>query len=78
MIADINFKGLDNWTPLHFAADEGKVEVVKELLKSNEIDIDSKSTIGRTPLHLAAMEGHTEIVRILTEHNASENCIDED
>jgi ankyrin repeat protein len=32
LTADINVKGLDQWTALHFAANENKLEVVKELL----------------------------------------------
>lgn len=30
--ADINVKGIDQWTALHFAANEGRVNVVKELI----------------------------------------------
>lgn len=28
LVADINIKGLDNWTALHFAANEGRIEIV--------------------------------------------------
>lgn len=28
LIADINVKGLDNWSALHFAANEGRINVV--------------------------------------------------
>ncbi len=67
MIADLNHRGLDNWTPLHFAANEGHIEVVKELLSHPDIEREPISSINRTPLHLAAMRGHTNIVRMLIE-----------
>jgi ankyrin repeat protein len=70
LIADINHRGLDNWTPLHFAANEGHIEVVKELLSHPDIEREPISSINRTPLHLAAMRGHTNIVRMLIECKA--------
>jgi len=30
--ADINAKGLDSWTALHFAANEGNIEILHFLL----------------------------------------------
>ena len=33
MVADINAKGLDQWTALHFAADQGHLEIVLEVIK---------------------------------------------
>jgi ankyrin repeat protein len=32
LVADINARGLDSWTALHFAANEGKLEIVNFLL----------------------------------------------
>jgi ankyrin len=65
LIADINHRGLDNWTPLHFAANEGHFEVVQELLKHSDLEKEPLSSINRAPLHLAAIRGHTNIVRAL-------------
>ncbi len=31
--ADVNTKGLDQWTALHFAAKSGHFDIIKELLK---------------------------------------------
>jgi len=71
LVADINVKGLDQWTALHFAANEGKVEVVKELLSHRQdIEKEPRSSIMRTPLHLAAIRGHTGIVRLLVQAGA--------
>ncbi len=33
LVADVNVRGLDSWTALHFAANEGRLDVVTELLK---------------------------------------------
>lgn len=45
-------------TALHLAALEGNVEIVKELLKSSKILVDSKNELKKTPTHLAAAKGH--------------------
>lgn len=64
MVADINAKGLDQWTALHFCANSGHVEITKELLQ-HKVDLDAFSTIERTPLHMACLKGHTEIAKLL-------------
>lgn len=67
MIADINHRGLDQWTALHFAANEGHLQVLEELLTHPDLEREPYSSINRTPLHLAAIRGHTAIVRKLIE-----------
>jgi len=57
--ADVNFKGLHDWTALHYGAENERVEIVIELLKQPNIEVDPDSTIKRTPLHLASMRGCT-------------------
>jgi ankyrin repeat protein len=74
----VNIKGLDAWTALHFAANEGRTEVVKELLSISDIENEPESSIMRTPLHLAAIRGHTSIVRLLIAHGADKNAKDFD
>jgi len=54
MSADVNFRGLDQWSALHFSASAGHEEIVKELVKQQGIEIEAVSTILRTPLHIAA------------------------
>lgn len=80
LAADVNVKGLDQWTALHFAANEGMVEVVRELVVKHKADIDKepRSSILRTPLHLAAIRGHTSIVRLLVQAGCDKNCKDFD
>lgn len=78
LIADLNVKGLDNWVALHFAANEGQEEIVKELLLHPDIQIEALSSIGRTPLHLASIRGYTKIVRLLVSNGANVNVKDND
>lgn len=78
LAADINTKGLDQWTALHFAANEGRLEIVRELLSKPEIDKEPQSSIMRTPLHMAAIRGNTNIVRLLVDSGVDKNCKDFD
>ena len=52
-------------TPLSYAAEYGRTEVVKTLLCDERIDPDRQDNRGRTPLSYAAANGHTEIVKTL-------------
>ncbi len=76
--ADVNAKGLDQWTALHFAANEGHYEVVTFLLTKPSIDKEATSTILRTPLHLAIIRGNLPIVRALIKAGANKNAKDFD
>ena len=78
MVADLNAKGLDQWSSLHFASDSGHLKIVQELLKQPKIDVEALSTMDRTPLHQACIKGHTEIVKALIEFGANPNCRDFD
>lgn len=52
-------------TPLHYAANEGHLEVVK-LFMNQPLECKSpKDHLGDTPLHLAARSGHLEVVKYL-------------
>ncbi|XP_067459385.1 ankyrin repeat domain-containing protein SOWAHC [Thunnus thynnus] len=58
------------FTCLHWAAKQGKAELLSQLLafaKENAVpvNINVRSSAGYTPLHLAAMHGHTQVVRVL-------------
>jgi len=78
LVADVNFKGLDSWTPLHFAADGSHLDVVKELLAHPDIERNPLSSIGRSPLHLAAMKGDCSVVRYLVQMGAAPGQQDQD
>ncbi|KAM4731047.1 ankyrin repeat domain-containing protein SOWAHC [Anableps anableps] len=58
------------FTCLHWAAKQGKAELLSQLLafaKENTIpvNVNARSSAGYTPLHLAAMHAHTQVVRVL-------------
>jgi len=61
---DVNAKNLSGLTPLHLAAENGDVEVVKQLLCLGA-DVYSNDNHNRMPIHLADANGHFEVARIL-------------
>ena len=52
-------------TPLHFAARQGHIELVKAITNMESGDKNPKDASGVTPLHLAALYGHLDIVEHL-------------
>uniref|UniRef100_A0A667Z281 Sosondowah ankyrin repeat domain family member C n=1 Tax=Myripristis murdjan TaxID=586833 RepID=A0A667Z281_9TELE len=58
------------FTCLHWAAKQGKAELLSRLLafakeSAVPVDVNARSSAGYTALHLAAMHGHTQVVRVL-------------
>lgn len=64
--ADVNKTG---WTPLHYAATNGHLEIITLLLDSHAY-IDAESPNGSTPLMMAAHYGTSEAVKLLLEAGA--------
>ncbi|CAM6097004.1 unnamed protein product [Calypogeia fissa] len=64
----VNAEDVVKRTPLHYAAVENRVEVVRELLNSRSVDVNAADRDGFTALHLASLKGHGEIVRLLLEN----------
>ncbi|KAI9781186.1 MAG: hypothetical protein M1839_006294 [Geoglossum umbratile] len=52
-------------TPLSWAAEKGHEAVVKLLLATEKVDLDSKDSYGQTPLSWAAEKGHETVVKLL-------------
>ena len=67
---DVNAKSEGDWTPLHYAAQEGHNLIVYNLLEHRDIDANAKSVdeFAVTPLHLAAQWGHKFTVQCLLKH----------
>lgn len=64
-LVEINAVDYNDNTPLHYAAHHGHTEIIKCLLKVNDIDVNCKDRKGNTPLHLAALNGHKDAIIIL-------------
>jgi uncharacterized protein len=64
--ADVNKTG---WTPLHYAATGGHVEMMKLLLE-NHAYIDAESPNKTTPLMMAAQYGNAASVQLLIDEGA--------
>ena len=64
--ADVNHPG---WTPLHYAATGGHLEIMKVLLEESAY-IDAESPNGTTPLMMAARYGSAKAVQLLIEEGA--------
>ena len=64
--ADVNKPG---WTPLHYAATNAHLDVMRFLL-SQFAYIDASSPNGTTPLMMAAMYGNSSAVKLLLEAGA--------
>ena len=65
-------------TPLHAAARQGKVDIVKYLIQSSNIDINAMDMKGNTPLHYACMDGNDDVVNLLVSCAADVNASNKD
>lgn len=64
--ADINKPG---WAPLHYAATQGNLDILRMLLDAHAY-IDAESPNGTTPLMMASHYGSPDAVRLLLEAGA--------
>jgi len=65
--ASTGLQTFDKWTPLHYAAEYGYVDVVKVLLEYGA-DVDMKNETSQTPAHLCAVFGNIVCFHILVDH----------
>ena len=64
----------DAWTPLHFAAQMGNLEIY-EFLNKDITEVNPKTKNGVTPLHLAAKNGHLEVYKLICQNTRDKNPI---
>ena len=73
--ADVNAVDGEEWTPLHFAASEGHVDVVKVLIQ-NGADVNAIDERKMTALHYTARYGHVDVAKVLLQNGADVNAVD--
>ncbi len=72
---DANRAGPDmGWTPLMEAVEQGRADIVTELLAHGGVDVNHEDRAGRTALMKAAEFGRVDCLRLLLEHE----CVDLD
>ena len=79
-IRNINVNVKDDWsgaTPLHFAAENGHVEIARLLLQ-NGAELNAKNNYGSTSLHCAASQDNIDILHLLVENGADLEAQDND
>jgi ankyrin repeat protein len=74
---NVNHKFTGGMTLLHYAALQGKEDVVKELLE-NGAKVDEQNKLAQTALYLASQNGRTEVVKALLKKGANFNLADLD
>ena len=68
--ADVNAHAADYITPLHFAAHQGDIDMVKMLVSyGGNLDTVIVNN-GYTPLHWAVIQGHANVVEFLVQSGA--------
>ena len=65
--ANVNGQDEQGWTPLHWSAGSGKIEMLRLLLDSHA-DIALTGRDNRTPLMVAKAAGRSEAAAVLTQH----------
>ena len=78
MPININYKSLDNWCPIHFAAMHGSVDIMKLLLKEKSLKINARTNLGWNALHVAANSNKKYICVLLMESKIEINEQDQD
>uniref|UniRef100_UPI0002B8EC9F ankyrin repeat and SOCS box protein 10-like n=1 Tax=Ciona intestinalis TaxID=7719 RepID=UPI0002B8EC9F len=69
--AVVDSKNEDEQTPLHLAADGGKLRIIQELVGRKREIVHDDDENGNTALHLAALSGRVQCVRELVRLGAS-------
>lgn len=68
--ADVNFRGLDGFTPLMVAASLGHPRMVALLMEAGADPHIIETQMGATALHKAAQSGNPEVIGLLLDHGA--------
>jgi ankyrin repeat protein len=74
--ADVNAKGPNDWTPLHHAAHDGRLDLVDALLAAGnsgkvKVNVVAQTDMGATPMFLAAQNCHREVVERFATYSST-------
>jgi ankyrin repeat protein len=61
---EINYKSLDDWTPLHYACYEGH-EDVADLLLNHGANANALTKFKRNSLHISVLRGYLNVAKVL-------------
>ena len=67
----VHYTNKANESPIALATKLENVELVEELVKKPELDVNTRSHHGKTPLHMVAATGNDEIALVLLHHGAN-------
>ena len=67
---NLNHRGKQDWTALHFAAHNDNKDMMQLLLGQADIDVNAVCSAGKTTLHYTAESNQTSLAEILLEHQA--------
>lgn len=76
--ASVNARDNDDWTPLHYATHNKRIDLIKFLVASGA-DIDARSSDKKTPIYYAVGEKYTlslDIINLLLDYGCDINAID--
>ncbi|KAL9477551.1 hypothetical protein ACSS6W_007392 [Trichoderma asperelloides] len=68
---DITTTNEDGWLPLHTATKMGHIDIVRLLIDTGKLEVESKDNNGQLALQLAAEKRHWDVVSLLHERAAS-------
>jgi len=74
---DVNAKGKDGYTPVHYATENESVDVLQYLISKGG-DVHATNDKGRTPIFTAALYGNVPAMQCLKDHGAEVNLQDAD
>uniref|UniRef100_A0A669DWK0 Ankyrin repeat and kinase domain containing 1 n=1 Tax=Oreochromis niloticus TaxID=8128 RepID=A0A669DWK0_ORENI len=75
--ADVSLGDEDDWTPLHFAAQNGDDRTVRLLLDKGAV-VNAQEKTGWMPFHLACQNGHETVVRLLLLRQSQEAVVEQE
>lgn len=74
--ADLNLQDESLYAAIHYAVIAKRIDVVKHLIKQDNLDVNTTTNEGWTALHFAAQLGYHEIAEVLLNTGKIENIKD--